>query len=141
VPCLGTPCSQALAAPSPQLAVEDDVYDEMDESSYADHVAKRRADDFIEDDKGTGDYVDNGQEDSDEAYSGDEGEGGPRRAQKKAGDKGRGLFNNLAPKAKNKATERVNGMLLGAGKNREVLGAKQLSNEATRLLSSLMRDY
>jgi len=104
-----------------QLQVEDDVYDEMDESAYADHVAKRREENFIEDDEGKGDYVDFGQDDfDDEAYSGDEGEGVKRA--KKPGDKGRGLFNNLAPRAKKKATERVNGMFLGAG--REVLGGK-----------------
>ena len=95
--------------------MEDDVYDEMDESAYADHVAKRREENFIEDDEGKGDYVDFGQDDfDDEAYSGDEGEGVKRA--KKPGDKGRGLFNNLAPRAKKKATERVNGMFLGAGR-------------------------
>lgn len=110
----------------PQLAVEDDVYDEMDETAYQDHVAKRREENFIEDDAGNGDYVDFGQEDWDDAeYSGDEagGEAGSRRVGKKPADKGRGLFNNLAPKAKKKATERVSGMFLG-GAGREILGGR-----------------
>ena len=33
-----------------QVAVEDDVYDDIDEDQYQEHVRKRREDNFIEDD-------------------------------------------------------------------------------------------
>lgn len=104
-----------------QLETEEDVYEDVDESTYQELVKKRREDDFIEDDDGTGAYVDFGQEDWDEAeYSGDEGEQAQKRA--KSAKKATGVFNNLAPKRKNKATERVNSMFL-KGSGRDVLGA------------------
>jgi DNA polymerase alpha subunit A len=100
------------------VKVDDDVYDDLDEDQYQDLVRKRREDNFIEDDDGNG-YVDFGQDDwDDEAYSGDE-EPMSKRAKADGGERKRGVFNNLAPKKK-KATERVNSMFLGAG--RDVIG-------------------
>lgn len=105
-----------------QVKTEEDVYDDVDETTYQELIKKRREENFIEDDDGNG-YVDFGQEDWDDAeYSGDENEQMAKRA-KGVAQRPRGAFNNLAPKPKKKATERVNGMFLGAG--REVIsGAK-----------------
>lgn len=88
-------------------------------------------------------YVDFGQEDWDnEAHSGDEGEA-RKRAKNEGVVKGTGAFNNLAPRKKKVATERVSSMFLGAG--REVIGAasKPKGKSATdeggaELLSSLL---
>ena len=106
-----------------QLEEEGDVYEDVDETTYQELVKKRREDNFIEDDDGTGAYVDFGQEDWDDAqYSGDENEAQHKRAKGAAGKKATGIFNNLAPKRKNKATERVSSMFL-KGSGRDVLGA------------------
>ena len=106
-----------------QLEEEGDVYEDVDETTYQELVKKRREDNFIEDDDGTGAYVDFGQEDWDDAqYSGDENEAQHKRAKGAAGKKATGIFNNLAPKRKNKATERISSMFL-KGSGRDVLGA------------------
>ena len=69
-------------------------------------------------------YVDFGQEDwDDEAYSGDESNPAKRA---KATGKTKGVFNNLAPKAKKKPTERVSNMFLGGGRG-DVLGGQSKS--------------
>ena len=121
---------------------EEDVYDDIDEDAYQDLVRKRREDDFIEDDDGGG-YVDFGQEDWEE---GEEGDDDPERKRAKGdnGDKKKGVFNSLAPRKK-KATERVNAMFLGAG--REAIGPNQAKKSAAtdadggdELLSSLLTE-
>ena len=107
---------------------EDDVYDDVDEDAYQELVRKRREDNFIEDD-GEGDgYIDFGQDDFDDAeYSGDENPLAKRAKGEKGQARKAGVFNSLAPKKK-KATERVNGMFLGAG--RDVIGPAKAGGKA-----------
>ena len=103
------------------------MYDDVDEDAYQELVRKRREDNFIEDD-GEGDgYIDFGQDDFDDAeYSGDENPLA-KRAKGEKGQARKGVFNSLAPKKK-KATERVNGMFLGAG--RDVIGPAKAGGKA-----------
>lgn len=122
-----------------QVRTEADIYDDVDEATYQELVKKRREENFIEDDDGNG-YVDFGQEDWDDAeYSGDESEQLAKRAKGNAA-RPKGVFNNLVPKPKKKATERVNGMFLGAG--REVIGGAKAKVIIVRIkcLTWLQRD-
>ncbi|KAL1526185.1 hypothetical protein AB1Y20_014913 [Prymnesium parvum] len=125
-----------------EVKTEADLYDDVDEATYQELVKKRREENFIEDDDGNG-YVDFGQEDWDDAeYSGDESEQMAKRAKGTAA-RPKGVFNNLVPKPKKKATERVNGMFLGAG--REVIGGAKAKvrmgdDGGEALLSSLLGD-
>ena len=119
---------------SPQVKVDDDVYDDIDEDKYQELVQKRRDENFIEDDDGGG-YADFGQDDWDDdaEYSGDE-EPMSKRAKGDQGERKKGVFNNLAPKKK-KATERVNAMFLGAG--RDVIGPGKKGGNAKGARSRL----
>ena len=111
---------------------------DVDEATYQDIIQKRREDNFIEDDEGTGAYVDFGQEDwDDEEYGGDDDLA--KRA-KQGGSKKQGLFNNLAPRAKKTATERVSNMFLGG---RDVIAGAKVAkggkdDSADALVDSLL---